>query len=83
MQIVEVLIYVLLVAGLTIYIYFEKRDSYQKGFSDGVEHYSKMVDEVLHQTNQWNKKAEESGMDLIAYVESIKPLNKAESEEEE
>lgn len=54
MQIVEVLIYVLLIAGLTIYIHFEKRDSYQKGFSDGVEHYSKMVEEVLHQTRPLN-----------------------------
>lgn len=83
MQIVEVLIYVLLIAGLTIYIHFEKRDSYQKGFSDGVEHYSKLVDEVLYQTNRWNKKAEEAGTGLTAYVESIRPLNKSESEEEE
>lgn len=80
MQIAEVLIYVLLIAGLTIYIHIVKRDSYQEGFLDGVEHYSKMVDEVLRSVNQWNKEAKETAMDLTAYVESIRPLNK-ESED--
>lgn len=81
MTIAEVLAYVCSIVCLTIYIHFEKRNSYQKGFSDGVEHYSNMVEEVLHRTNQWNKEAEEAGMNLTAYIESIKPLNKAESEE--
>ena len=81
MEIAEVLIYVCSIVCFTIYIHFEKRSSYQKGFSDGVKHYSDMVEEVLHHTNQWNKEAEEAGMNLTAHIESIKPLNKAESEE--
>ena len=81
MQIVEFLVYVISVVVFTIYILFEKRRSYQKGFWDGVEHYSKMVDGVLHRVNRFNKEAEEAGMDFTAYVESIKPLNDAESED--
>ncbi len=76
----EFLVYVALIVCLTIYIHFEKRNSYQKGFSDGVEHYSKLVDEVLHSTVQWNKEHEG---EIIAYVETIKPLNKTESDKED
>lgn len=52
MGIAEIFIYVCSIACLTIYINFEKRRSYQKGFWDGVKHYSKMMEEVLHQTNK-------------------------------
>ena len=61
----------------TIYIHFEKRRSYQKGLSDGVKHYSGMVDEVLHRTNQWNKEAKEAGRHFTAHIESIEPLKDA------
>lgn len=79
MGIIKVLVYVCLITCFTVYIHFEKRNSYQKGFSDGVKHYSDLVEEVLHRTNQWNKEMEDAGMNLTAYIESIKPLNKAES----
>jgi hypothetical protein len=82
MGIIAFLVYVFLIACLTIYIHYEKQKSYQKGFSDGVEHYSSMVEEVLQQTNRFNREAEEAGIDLTAHVESIKPFNKAEKEEE-
>ena len=75
------LLYVCLIVGLTIYIHFEKRNSYKEGFSDGVEHYSKMVESSLDHINKLNKEAEDAGMDFAAYVTSIKPCNKAESEE--
>ena len=78
MGIGEVLVYVGLIVMLTIYIHFEKRYNYQKGFQDGVEHYSKLVDEALHQTNQFNREAEDAGMDIRAELESIKPLDKEE-----
>lgn len=76
MEIGEILVYVSLIVSLTVYIHFEKRYNYQKGFLDGVEHYSKLVDEALHQTNQFNREAEESGINLRAELESIKPLDK-------
>lgn len=79
MGIGEVLVYIGLIAMLTIYIHFEKRYNYQKGFQDGVEHYSNLVEEALHQRNQFNKEAEESGTDLRAYHESIKPLDKEDN----
>lgn len=74
---------VLIAVLFTIYIHFERRNSYQKGFSDGVEQYSNMANQVLDHINKLNKEAEEAGMDFKAYVESIKPLNKAESEDKE
>lgn len=81
MGIGEVLVYVGLIVMLTIYIHFEKRYNYQKGFQDGVEHYSNLVEKALHKTNQFNKEAEESGTDLRAYLESIKPINKENKDE--
>lgn len=80
MGIAEVLVYVGLIAMLTIYIHFEKRNSYQKGFSDGVKHYSDLVDEVLHGINRFNREAEESGTSFSAHLESIKPLDKEAKE---
>lgn len=77
MGIGEVLVYVCLIAMFTIYIHFEKRHNYKKGFSDGIKHYSDMVERV----NQWNKEAEKAGMDLTVRIEPIKPLDKSESEE--
>lgn len=79
MVIVDVL-YVCSIICLFIYIHSEKRRSYKKGFSDGVEHYSDTVNETLRYINQWNKEAEEAGIPLTAYIESLKPLNKEESE---
>lgn len=81
MGIGEVLVYVGLIAMLTIYIHFEKRNSYQKGFQDGVEHYSNLVEKALHQINRFNRESEENGMDLRAELESIKPINKENKEE--
>lgn len=82
MEIAEILVYVGLtvsfIASLTVYIHFEKLHEYKKGFLDGVEHYSKLVDEALHQTNQFNKEAEETGKDIRVELESIKPLDKEE-----
>lgn len=78
MGIIEILICICLIVCLTIYIHIEKLNSYKEGFLDGVKHYSNMVEEVLHCTNQWNKETE-TGM--TAFIESIKPLNKSESEE--
>lgn len=60
MEIVEVLIYVCLIACLTIYIHFEKRRSYQKGFTDGVKHYSDMVEELLQKYTNPSKIQERS-----------------------
>lgn len=80
MGIAEILVYVCSIICLTIYISFAKRNSYQKGFSDGVKHYSDMVDEVLHDVNRFNRESEENGMDLRAYLESIKPLDKGVEE---
>lgn len=80
MGIAEVLVYIALIVSLTIYIHFEKGRSYQKGFQDGVKHYSDMVDEVLHDVNRFNRESEENGMDLRAYLESIKPLDKGVEE---
>lgn len=78
----EVFIRILLcVIVMAIYTCFVKWKSYQEGFSDGVKHYSDMVDRVLHDTNQFNKEAEEAEMDIVAHVESIRPLNETESEE--
>ena len=82
MGIVEILVYVCAIVCFAIYIHYEKQKSYQEGFSDGVEHYSSMVEGVLQQTNRFNREAEEAGTDLTAYVESIRPLNSEESEEE-
>lgn len=76
----QTLVYVCLIVGLTIYIHFEKWNSYKEGFSDGVEHYSKMVESSLDHINKLNKEAEEAGMDFAAYVTSIKPCNKEESD---
>lgn len=53
----EVFIRILLcVIVMAIYTYFVKWKSYQEGFFDGVKYYSDIVDEVLHDTNQFNKK---------------------------
>lgn len=76
MGIGEVLVYVGLIVTLSVYIHFEKRWNYQKGFQDGVEHYSKLVDEALHGVNRFNREAEEAGKDIRAELESIKPLDK-------
>lgn len=73
---------VLIAVLFTIYIHFQKQNSYKKGFSDGVEQYSNMANQVLDHINKLNKEAEEAGMDFKAYVESIKPLNKAGEDEE-
>lgn len=78
MGIVEVLAYVCLILFLTIYIHFEKRWNYQKGFQDGMTHYSDMVNEALHDINRFNRESEENGTSFSAYLESIKPLNKEE-----
>ena len=83
MKIVEILVYVCSIVIFAIYIHFEKLKCYREGFSDGVKEYSDMVEGVLQRVNQWNKEAEEAGMCLAAYIESIKPINWAESEEDE
>ena len=77
----KVLAYICLIVCFAIYIHFEKLKSYREGVSDGMEHYSKMVEGALHHTNQWNKEAAEAGMNVTAHVESIKPFNNAEMEE--
>lgn len=38
-------------------------------------------DKIRAKTAQWAKEAEEAGMTLIEYLESINPLNKEESED--
>lgn len=76
MEIAKVLVYVGLIGALTIYIHFEKERSYREGFQDGIKHYSDLVDEALHHINRFNRKAEEAGTDIRAYLESINPLNK-------
>ena len=74
--VVEVLISIIITMLFAIWFYFKKRDTYQQGYIDGMEHYSRMVDEVLHQVNRFNEEAEEAGMEFTAYVESINPLIK-------
>ena len=66
MEIAEVSIYVSSIVLLIIYILIEKRNSYRKGFDDGVEYYSHTVEKLLDHINQWNKKAKEAGIDLAA-----------------
>lgn len=38
-------------------------------------------DKIAEKTEEWTKEAEKRGMTLTEYLESINPLNKAESEE--
>lgn len=38
-------------------------------------------DAITEKTEDWTKEAEKAGMTLTEYLESISPLNKAESEE--
>ena len=38
-------------------------------------------DKIKAKTEQWSKEAEEAGMTLTEYLESINPLNEAESED--
>ena len=75
MEIVKDLLYLCSIIFFTIYVHIEKRNSYNKGFFFFFYHYSDMVEEVLHHTNQWNKEAEENGTPVTAHIESIKPLN--------
>lgn len=35
------------------------------------------TDKIIEKTEQWTKEAEEAGMTLIEYLESINPLNEA------
>lgn len=78
----EVLVRILCaIVTMTIYTCFVKWKSYQEGFSDGIKYCSSMVEEILHHIKRFNKEAEEAGMDIAAYIESIRPLNETESEE--
>ena len=40
-------------------------------------------DKIMEKTEEWAKEAEKAGMTLTEYLESINPLNKAESESKE
>lgn len=59
MLIVKVLVYVCLIVCLAIYIHFEKLKCYRKGFSDGMDYYSKMVEEDCLVTNELRRSSEE------------------------
>ena len=39
-------------------------------------------DAILEKMEEWTKEAEKAGMTLTEYLESINPLNEAESEDE-
>ena len=59
MSIIVDLIYICSIVCLTIYIHFEKRSSYKKGFSDGFNYYSEMAEDTYNFEAQESEDEEE------------------------